>query len=74
VLVQYGSLEAAIEQGRFAAEAEALRLYRRIAAMDRLAPLPPLEDQVPTWERAAALASDWGLSRLAGRLESLSSS
>ena len=74
VLVQYGSLEAAIEQGRFAAEAEALRLYRRIAAMDRLAPLPPLEDQVPTWERAAALASEWGLGRLAGRLESLSSS
>ena len=28
----------------------------------------------PTWERAAALADEWGLGRLAGRLEALSSS
>jgi DNA polymerase-1 len=74
LLRQYGSLEAALEQGRFAAEAEALRLYRRIAAMDRKAPLPRLEDQTPTWDRAAKLADEWGLGRLAGRLEALSSS
>ncbi|MGH3072695.1 MAG: 5'-3' exonuclease [Gaiellaceae bacterium] len=74
VLAQYGSLEAAIEQGRFAAEADALRLYRRIAAMDGAAPLPPLDDQTPTWERAAKLANEWGLGRLAGRLEALSTS
>ena len=74
LLRQYGSLEAALEQGRFAAEAEALRLYRRIAAMDRTAPLPPLDDQTPTWDRAAELARDWGLGRLAGRLEALSTS
>jgi hypothetical protein len=42
--------------------------------MDADAPLPPLEDQEPTWERAAALAAEWGLGRLAGRLEALSSS
>jgi DNA polymerase I len=74
LLKQYGSLEAAIEQGRFAAEAEALRLYRRVAAMDRAAPLPALDDHTPTWDRAARLAAEWGLGRLAGRLEALSSS
>ena len=42
--------------------------------MDADAPLPPLEDQEPTWDRAAALADEWGLGRLAGRLEALSSS
>ena len=74
VLAQYGSLEAALEQGRFAAEADALRLYRHIATMDRNAPLPPLDDQQPTWERGAALAGEWGLGRLARRLEALSTS
>jgi len=74
VLAQYGSLEEALEQGRFAAEADALRLYRHIATMDREAPLPELEDQQPTWERAAALAEKWGLGRLTRRLEALSNS
>ncbi len=74
LLQQYDSLEAAIAAGRFAAEADALRLYRHIATMDADAPLPPLEDQTPTWDRAAALAGEWGLGRLAGRLEALSTS
>ena len=74
VLAQYGTLEAALEQGRFAAEADALRLYRHIATMDRDAPLPPLDDQQPTWARAAELAGEWGLGRLKGRLEALSTS
>jgi DNA polymerase I len=74
VLAQYGSLEAALAAGRFAAEADALRLYLHVATMDRKAPLPPLDDQEPTWARAAALAEEWGLGRLAGRLETLSSS
>jgi len=74
VLAQYGSLEEALAQGRFAAEAEALRLYRRIATMDREAPLPELPDQEPTWEVAAELARGWGLGRLTSRLEALSSS
>ncbi|HET8607539.1 MAG TPA: 5'-3' exonuclease [Gaiellaceae bacterium] len=73
VLKQYGSLEAALAEGRFAAEADALRLYRRIATMDASAPLPPLPDAEPTWKRAAALAEEWGLGRLAGRLEGLAS-
>jgi DNA polymerase I len=74
LLGQYGSLEAALGEGRFAAEADALRLYRHVATMDAAAPLPGLEDQEPTWSRAVALAHDWGLSRLAGRLGALSSS
>ena len=74
VLAQYGSLEAALEQGRFAAEADALRLYRHIATMDRQAPLPKLADQEPTWPAAADLAREWGLGRLTSRLEALSSS
>ncbi len=71
VLRQHGSLEGALAAGRFAAEAEALRLYLRVATMDAKAPLPPLDDQRPTWGRAAALADAWGLGRLAGRLEAL---
>ena len=42
ILRQYGTLEAALADGRFAADAEDLRLYRRIATMDASAPLPPL--------------------------------
>jgi DNA polymerase-1 len=71
VLRQYGSLEAALAAGRFSQQADELRLYKRIATMDASAPLPPLGDQEPTWGRAAALAHEWGLGRLAGRLEEL---
>jgi DNA polymerase-1 len=74
LLAEYGSLEAALAEGRFAAEADALRLYRHIATMDPEAPLPALDDQQPTWERATALAEEWGLARLAGRLGALSTS
>jgi 5'-3' exonuclease len=74
LLGQYGSLEAALEAGRFAAEADALRLYRHIATMDREAPMPEIADATPTWPAAAQLARDWGLGRLAGRLEALSTS
>ena len=74
LLKRYGTLEAALAEGRFAAEADALRLYRRVATMDADAPLPPLEDQEPTWGRSAKLAREWGLGRLADRLEALSSS
>ena len=71
VLRQHGSLEAALAAGRFAAEADALRLYRRVATMDATAPLPRLDEQEPDWGRGAALAAEWGLGRLAGRLEAL---
>jgi DNA polymerase-1 len=74
VLRQYGSLEAAIADGRFAAQAEDLRLYRRIAAMDASAPLPPLEDQTPHWAEASASARELGLNALADRLSAMAES
>ena len=71
LLRRYGSLEAALGEGRFAAEAEKLRLYRSIATMDATAPLPPLDDQNPTWAAAAALAREWELNQLADRLAAM---
>jgi DNA polymerase-1 len=68
LLRQYGSLEGALEAGRFSAQAEELRLYRRIATVDASAPLPPIDDQTPTWAEASALVEGWGLGQLAGRL------
>jgi len=69
LLAQYGSLETMLDEGRFASEAEALRLYRRIATMDRDAPLPPLPDVRPDWPAAAAYATQLGASRVARRFE-----
>ena len=74
ILRKYGSLESALVDGRFAKQAEELRLFRSIATMDRKAPLPSLRNQRPTWSRAAALARDWELTQLAKRLEELASS
>jgi DNA polymerase I len=68
LLRRYGSLEAALAQGSFAAQAEQLRLYRSIATMDASAPLPPLDDQTPSWGNAAALTREWELNQLADRL------
>jgi 5'-3' exonuclease len=73
LLRRYGSLEAALAEGKFAAQAEQLRLYRRIATMDGSAPMPDLPDQTPTWGAAAALAREWDLNRLADRLTELQS-
>src|ERR1700736_4907415 len=58
---RYGSLEGVLAAGRFPAQAEMLRLYRHIATMDATAPLPPLDDQKPSWQKAAALARAWEL-------------
>jgi exodeoxyribonuclease III len=72
LLRRHGTLEKAIAaEMRLGLQADALRLYKRIATMDRKAPLPALRDQKPTWAQAAALARDWGLGRLADRLEAL---
>jgi DNA polymerase-1 len=70
----YATLEDALADNRFPEQAEGLRLYRRIAAMDPTAPLPSLDDQVPDWGNAATLARKWELNRLAERLEELSAS
>ena len=68
-----GLSEKGHADGKFAAQADQLRLYRSIATMDAAAPLPPLPDQTPTWSAAAALARDWDLNRLADRLTELQS-
>ena len=71
MLQNYATLDAALADGRFADQAEELRLYRRIAAMDATAPLPPLDDQTPRWGNAAALTRRWELGRLADCLDEL---
>jgi len=71
LLRKYPTLEDAIADGQLASQAEQLRIYRRIATMDRAAPLPALDDQVPSWDKAAALARDWDLGRLAQRFDEL---
>ena len=71
LLKRYGSLEAALKAGQFPAMADNLRLYRSIATMNKRAPLPTLRNQTPTWRKAAALACEWELNQLAGRLEEL---
>lgn len=68
---KYGSLENAIAAGRLASQADRLRLYLSIATMDKSAPLPVLRNQKPKWGRAAQLARDWQLGRLADRLDDL---
>ena len=78
LLKRYGSLEACLESGGFPKHADELRAYRRIATLDASAPLPPLDDQTPTWAEASALVARWGLNalskRLAQRAEAQSSS
>jgi DNA polymerase-1 len=71
LLRKYPTLEDAFAAGNLAGQADQLRIYRRIAAMDAAAPIPPLPDQTPTWDKAAALAREWELGRLAARLEEL---
>jgi DNA polymerase-1 len=70
LLTQYGTLEDVLAAGRFAAEAEDLRLFRRIAQMDASAPLPPLKPQTPNWVEASSFVSDLGLRQSAERLAS----
>jgi DNA polymerase-1 len=67
----YGTLEKALRAGRFAGHAARLRLFRSLAIMDCKAKLPRLADQRPSWGKAAALARQWELKQLAGRLEEL---
>jgi DNA polymerase-1 len=71
LLKKYGTLEAALADGFYPQQAEALRLYRRIATMDAAAPIPELADQTPSWDKAAVLAREWQLNRLADRLQDL---
>ena len=71
LLKRYGALEKILAAGRFAAQAQTLLLYKSIATMDKSAPLPPLRNQKPTWDKAADLARGWRLNKLAERLDAL---
>jgi exodeoxyribonuclease III len=71
VLHRYGTLERALADGLFTAQASELLLYKKIATMDVTAPLPPLNDQTPSWDSASALAGSWALAELARRLAEL---
>ena len=68
LLCKHGTLDALLASGRFPLQADDLRIYRKIATMDASAPLPSLRAQRPTWSKAAELARDWQLNRLADRL------
>jgi 5'-3' exonuclease len=68
LLRRYPSLEAMLDDGRFAAQADELRLYKRIASMDAGAPLPEIPDAQPDWSGGAELVRAWGLNQLADRL------
>jgi len=68
VLAEHGSLEATLAAGRFASEADDLRLFLRIATMQADAPIPALPDAKPDVAGAEAWAVDSGFERLASRL------
>src|SRR5512133_1142392 len=68
LLAQYGTLEAMLEDGRFEAQAEELRIYRRMATLDASAPLPPLEDQTPNWAEASSFVRQLGMNAQADRI------
>jgi len=71
LLAQYGDLEAMLNEGRFAAQAEELRMYRRMATLDASAPLPPLKNQTPKWAEASSFVRELGLNALADRVAAL---
>jgi len=60
-----------VEAGRFEAQAEELRMYRRMATLDASAPLPPLDDQTPLWAEASSFVRELGLNALADRVAAL---
>jgi DNA polymerase I len=71
LLAQYGTLDALLGDGRFAAQAEELKMYRRMATMDASAPLPPLRSQTPKWAEASTFVRELGLNALADRVAAL---
>ena len=71
LLAHYGTLEAMLEDGRFDAQAEELRIYRRMATLDASAPLPPLDDQTPKWVEASSFVRELGMNAQADRIAAL---
>jgi DNA polymerase-1 len=73
LLRKYATLEEMLADGKFGAQAEDLRLYKRIATMVRDIELPEIRSAAPDWASGAALARKWELNNLADRLEKLAS-
>jgi DNA polymerase-1 len=71
LLTQYGTLEEMLDQGRFAAQADELRMYRHMATLDASAPLPPVDDQVPTWAEASSFLRGLGMNAVADRVAAM---
>lgn len=71
LLAEYGTLDELLAAGRFGAQAEELRLYRRMATLDASAPIPPLEEQTPNWAEASSTLRDLGLNAVAERAAAL---
>ncbi len=71
LLKTHGTLEAILATGKFAAQADDLRLYRRIATMVRDIELTAIKTAPVDWAGGAALARRWELNGLADRLEKL---
>jgi DNA polymerase-1 len=71
LLAQYGTLDAMLDDGRFGAQAEELRMYRRMATLDASAPLPPLKNHTPKWAEASTYVRELGLNALADRVAAL---
>jgi DNA polymerase-1 len=68
LLRKHGTLDALLAAGRFPAQSDDLRLFKRIATMNSAAPLPRITDRKLTWSRAAKIAREWQRDRLADRL------
>ena len=74
LLQRYATLEEMLADGKFPAQADDLRLYKRIATMVSDAPLDPIPDMTPDWAKASALAKKWELNALSERLAQLARS
>ena len=69
VIREYGSVDTALESGRFPQQVDELRTYVRLTRLQYEAPVPAeIPDAQPDWARAAGVAETWGLGQLAGRL------
>jgi DNA polymerase-1 len=71
LLAEYKTLDELLAAGRFGAQAEELRLYRRMATLDASAPIPPLVEQTPNWAEASSTLRDLGLNAVAERAAAL---
>ena len=71
LLAQYGTLEAMLEEGRFAAQADELRMYKQMATLDASAPVPAVDDQVPKWAEASSFLRGLGMNAVADRVAAM---